>query len=277
MRYRPQSGRSLELAQAALDPLAQNVDVGGRVGVARHPEGHLAVVGQDRYADRSPRDRSARRGGTTASAGHRRRAGTAARARSSPRCSPSPAVDARGTARPLCSAPRAARAGRGRRGRPSRPPLPPRATPSGGPARRGPLRGGRRGSQRWTGRVATIAETWLSSAPCSVLRETGMRARSVTTSGSSPRETSSDRNPPATAARTTSFTVPPRARRTSLTTPKGTVAQVQRRSGPIGPPSDVGGTGRPTEPNAAIPASPLRLATAHEWGVARWRVAPATG
>ena len=98
-----------------------------------------------------PRDRSARRGGTTASAGHRRRAGTAARARSSPRCS----HRLRSTLEEphdLSAQPREqARAGRGRRGRPSRPPPAScdpfrRASSSRTAARRST------GSQRWTGR-----------------------------------------------------------------------------------------------------------------------------
>src|SRR3954447_9857620 len=111
------------------------------------------------------------------------------------------------------------------------------------------------GSSIPTGSSANSAETLLLYVPrsCSARTETGTSVRTTRPSTGSPRPTRRSRNPRVIAASTTSFTVPPKLVRIVLTSARRPRAHAHRRCGPIGPFSDVAGTGHMRRRKLCIP------------------------
>ncbi len=126
-----------------------------------------------------------------------------------------------------------------------------------------------------TGRSTKAGATRLPgrSACPSSRTETGTRARSTRPRVGSRREASSSWRVPAMAVSTRSFTVPPRARRTSRRRRKGTSAMAKRRSGRTGTSKGPGG-GRPMRSRSPTPrTAPASPAAARAGARAAWKSA----
>ena len=118
------------------------------------------------------------------------------------------------------------------------------------------------------GSSAIIADTWLLGDRSPGGRtDTGTSERSTAWSGSSERASSMSRNAPEMTARTTSFTVPPKARLIALMSARSARADAHRRCGPMGPTMDRARRGASWAPALAKPSSTARSSRAARRGV----------
>ncbi len=105
--------------------------------------------------------------------------------------------------------------------------------------------------------------------------DTGTSARISTPAVCLPREIRNERKAPATTARTTSLTVPPKVFLTSLKSSSWLVIPTKRRCGPIGTLSGVSGAGfRPAHTISPMPSAASRARTSARSGWASASIAP---